>query len=113
MYSISLLWRSHRIHVLYLARMKIQLSSNQTKYLRTLVQGDLESLTELRDYEKLEKCYQCEYAAAREVAELLGAKLGNLPEKLTATAAQAAEALAEDKAEIAELERTGLPRWMR
>jgi hypothetical protein len=92
---------------------KILLSPRETKLLRTLVQGELESLTELPAYCRLEKCYQSEFANARQLAERLGAGVSRFPKQLKASAKEAADARAKDEAYKAELLRTGLPRFMR
>ena len=89
-----------------------QFSKPQLDRLREHVLGDLESMTELPAYDKREKCYRDEYTEARQLAEYLGADLGNLPKRLTATAKQAAERRAADKAHMADLIRAhekGLP----
>jgi hypothetical protein len=92
----------------------IELSPRKTKLLRELVHGSMESLTQLPAYDKLESCYQEEYAELRQLAEQLGAKVGRLPKQLKATAKEAAEARAAHEAHMEDLRRgTFLPRWMR
>jgi septal ring factor EnvC (AmiA/AmiB activator) len=73
--------------------------------LRELVLGDLCALAELPAYDKLESFYQEEYADLRQLAERLGAKLGKFPRQLKASAKQAAEARAADKAHKDDLTR--------
>ena len=65
-----------------------QFSEPQLDKLREYVLGDLESLTELPAYDKIEKCFQDEYAEARQLAERLCAKVGKLPVTSTNTAAR-------------------------
>jgi hypothetical protein len=47
--------------------MTIELTPREVKYICTLIKGDLESLTDIPAYDRLEKCYQDEYSEARQL----------------------------------------------
>ena len=88
------------------------LTKTDLAILRELVLGELSSLTELPAYDKLESCYHEEYSELRQLAERLGAKIGKFQKQLKASAKQAAEAQAADKAYAEEMIRAyehGLP----
>jgi hypothetical protein len=84
------------------------LDNKDREILRELVLGDLVALNELPAYEKREAYYQERYARQRRLAEIMQANLGQLPRELEATAKQAAESLAAEKAHRADLKRMKL-----